>query len=55
MVTELGEEWIDLPSLFREADPRFRGSSLIHDWVHPNAEGNAIIARAIAARLDALD
>jgi lysophospholipase L1-like esterase len=51
VVEELDVEWIDLPRLFAEADPRFRGSALIHDWVHPNRAGNAIIARALAARL----
>ena len=33
------------------ADPRFRGSALMHDWVHPNARGNDVIARAIARKL----
>ncbi|MBW2272694.1 MAG: hypothetical protein JRG96_05455 [Deltaproteobacteria bacterium] len=51
VVEELGVEWVDLPKLFAEADPRFRGSALIHDWVHPNPRGNAIIARALADKL----
>jgi len=44
-------DWIDLPKLFAAADPRFRGSALIHDWVHPNKRGNAVIARALAEKL----
>jgi|GEM_PF-4594108 len=44
-------ERIDLPALFAAADPAFAGSALLHDWVHPNREGNAVIARALAARL----
>jgi hypothetical protein len=44
-------DWIDLPALFAAEDPRFRGSALIHDWVHPNRRGNAIIARALAGAL----
>jgi lysophospholipase L1-like esterase len=51
VVEELDVEWIDLPKRFAEADPRFRGSSLIHDWVHPDQRGSAIIARALAAKL----
>jgi lysophospholipase L1-like esterase len=46
-----GVEWIDLPARFAEADPVFRGSALIHDWVHPNARGNRVIAEALAERL----
>ncbi len=48
---ELGVEWIDLPLLFAEADPKFRGSTLIHDWVHPNAAGNRVIAEALLREL----
>ncbi len=48
---ELEVEWVDLPQLFREADPRFHGSALTHDWVHPNPQGNRIIAKAIADRM----
>jgi lysophospholipase L1-like esterase len=51
VVDELEVEWIDLPRLFARADPSFRGSALMHDWVHPNARGNGIIARAIASKL----
>ena len=46
-------DWIDLPTLFAAADPRFRGSALIHDWVHPNKRGNEVIARALAEKLRA--
>lgn len=46
-------EWLDLPSLFAAADPRFRGSALMHDWGHPNRAGNAVIARALADALRA--
>ncbi len=48
---DLGVEWIDLPARFAEADPEFRGAALIHDWVHPDARGNRVIAEAIAERL----
>jgi lysophospholipase L1-like esterase len=51
VVRELGVEWIDLPSLFSDADPRFFGSALLHDWVHPSAEGNRVIAKALAERI----
>lgn len=51
VVAELDVEWVDLPRLFAEADPRFRGSALMHDWVHPSGRGNAIIARALEERL----
>jgi lysophospholipase L1-like esterase len=44
-------DWIDLPKLFADADPRFRGSALLHDWVHPNKVGNEVIARALADEL----
>jgi lysophospholipase L1-like esterase len=53
VVDELEVDWIDLPALFAAADPRFRGSALLHDWVHPNERGNAVIARALAERLRA--
>lgn len=53
VVTELGVEWIDLPRRFAEADPAFRGSALLHDWVHPDPRGNAVIAEALAERLPA--
>ena len=52
VVKELDVEWIDLPRLFELADPRFHGSALIHDWVHPNRTGGSIIADAIAKRLE---
>lgn len=51
VVDEEDVDWIDLPRLFAAADPVFLGSVLIHDWVHPNAQGNAIIARALAEEL----
>jgi len=51
VVEEEQVDWIDLPKLFAAADPRFRGSALLHDWVHPNKLGNAIIARALAEKL----
>jgi len=51
VVEELQVDWIDLPALFAAADPRFGGSALIHDWVHPNERGNALIARALAEKL----
>ena len=44
-------EWVDLPALFAAADPQFQGSALMHDWVHPNREGNAVIARALAEKV----
>jgi len=44
-------EWVDLPALFAAADPQFHGSALMHDWVHPNREGNAVIARALAEKV----
>jgi lysophospholipase L1-like esterase len=50
---DLEVDWIDLPARFAAADPRFRGSALLHDWVHPNERGNAVIARALAERLRA--
>ena len=50
-VADLDVEWIDLPAAFAAADPGFGGSRLISDWVHPNARGNAVIAREIAAAL----
>jgi len=49
---EPGVEWIDLPALFAAADPRFRGSALLHDWVHPDADGCRVIAEAIAQRIE---
>lgn len=51
VVEEEQVDWIDLPTLFAAADPRFRGSALIHDWVHPNKLGNTVIARALAEKL----
>jgi lysophospholipase L1-like esterase len=51
VVAEPGAEWLDLPGLFAAEDPAARGSALIHDWVHPNARGNAVIAEALAGLL----
>jgi hypothetical protein len=51
VVADLDVEWIDLPAAFAAEDPEFGGSRLISDWVHPNARGNALIARAIAEAL----
>jgi lysophospholipase L1-like esterase len=48
---DLDVEWVDLPRRFAEADPAFRGSALLHDWVHPDERGNAVIAEAIAGQL----
>jgi hypothetical protein len=50
-VEEFDVERIDLPRLFVAVDPEFHGSALLHDWVHPNAMGNRIIAEALATRL----
>jgi hypothetical protein len=52
VVADTGVEWIDLPGVFQDADPRYFGSALFHDWVHPNAEGNLLIAEAIAERVE---
>ena len=52
VVAELDVESVDLQRAFREVDPAFFGSALIHDWVHPNAQGNAVIARALADKLE---
>lgn len=51
VVRDLQVEWIDLPKIFSEADPQFRGSALMHDWVHSNRTGNRLIAEAIATRV----
>ena len=51
VVRELDVEWIDLPRRFAEQDPRFAGSALILDWVHPDSRGGAVIAEALAERL----
>jgi lysophospholipase L1-like esterase len=51
VVKELQVEWIDLPAEFAAADPQFGGSSLILDWVHPDARGNRVIAEALARLL----
>jgi lysophospholipase L1-like esterase len=45
---EQGVESIDLPRLFKDTDPEYFGSSLMHDWVHPTPAGNQVIADAIA-------
>lgn len=51
VVSDLDVEWIDLPRLFASRDPEFRGSRLMHDWVHPNEFGSRIIAEALAERI----
>jgi hypothetical protein len=51
VVEDFAVEWVDLPRVFAETDPLFRGSALIHDWVHPSERGNAVIAEALARKL----
>ena len=41
-------ESIDLPKIFAETDPKYRGSALFHDWCHPDRRGGAAIVRALA-------
>jgi len=55
VVRDLDVDWVDGQTLFRQADPEFGGSALIHDWVHPNRRGNAVLARGLAKRLEALE
>jgi lysophospholipase L1-like esterase len=51
VVTDTAAESVDAFGLFREADPQFWGSRLIHDWVHPDPEGNALIAQELRKRI----
>lgn len=48
VVREHDVEWIDLPALFEQSDPRTFGSARFSDWVHPDAHGSRIIAESLA-------